>query len=121
MATNGINGMNGINGTNGTNGLNGTNGMSSAKVKKQSLLSLAEDIQREAKAITDFCNANDFTSPSLSQEWPDGDLPEHIQASRMKLREAANAVHDIAVGPFDHSFSLAWGVCIPSSTALTVC
>lgn len=95
---------------------NGTNGTSSAKVKKQNLLSLADDIQREVKAITDFCNTNDLTSPSLSQDWPDDNLPGSIQTSRMKLREAANAMHDIAVGPFDHLFSLAWSVSFPSNT-----
>ncbi|KAF2464730.1 S-adenosyl-L-methionine-dependent methyltransferase [Lindgomyces ingoldianus] len=86
-----------------------TNGILLAKGKKQTLLALAEEVQCEAKAITDFCNANGSSSPSLFQDWPD-DLPEHIQASRMKLREAANAVHDIAVGPFDHLFSLAWSI-----------
>lgn len=93
--------------------INGINGISSAKGKKQSLLSLAEDVEREVKAITQFCNASGLASPSLSLDWPD-DLPENIQASRMKLREAANAIHDIAVGPFNHLFSLAWGVCFSS-------
>ena len=77
--------------------------------EKQSLVALAEDIQREAKAITDFCATIYASSPSLSQDWPN-DLPAKLQASRMKLREAAKAVYDIAVGPFDHLFSIAWGV-----------
>ena len=86
-----------------------TNGISSTKGTKQNLLALVEEVQREAKIITDFCNTNGVSSPSLSRDWPD-DLPENIQASRMKLREAANAVHDIAVGPFNHLFSLACSV-----------
>ncbi|KAF8852513.1 S-adenosyl-L-methionine-dependent methyltransferase [Acephala macrosclerotiorum] len=71
------------------------------------LPALVEAVQREAKAIADFCEANASPSPSFSQAWPD-DLPENIQASRMKLREAAKAIHDIATGPHDHLFAIAW-------------
>lgn len=83
--------------------------MSLAQQHQQSLPALAEDIQREAKAIADFCASQMSPPPSLSQSWPT-DLPEDIQASRFKIREAAKALHDIAVGPFDHLFTMAWGV-----------
>ena len=83
--------------------------MSLAERESQSLLEQAEEVCREAKVIADFYAANASPSPSLSQDWPEN-LPENIQASRMKLREAAKAVNDIAVGPFDHLFGLAWSV-----------
>ena len=83
------------------------------------LKALAEAVHREAKAITDFCDANASPSPSFSQAWPD-DLPQNIQASRMKLSEAAKAIHDISVGPHDHLFGLAWSVCSPIPASLFV-
>ncbi|KAI1378721.1 O-methyltransferase-domain-containing protein [Hypoxylon crocopeplum] len=81
----------------------------SAKVENKSLLALAEEVQREVKAISDFTVANGSPPPSLSQDWPN-ELPGEIEVSRMKLREAAKALHDIAVGPFDHLFSTAWSL-----------
>lgn len=83
--------------------------MPSAKEEKETLLRLADVVQREATAIADLCAANESPLPSLTQDWPDS-LPENIQVSRMKLREAAKALYDISVGPFDHLFSIAWGV-----------
>lgn len=79
----------------------------------QSLLALAKQVQREATAITTLCAAHDSSPPSLSQDWPD-DLTEEMQASREKLREAAKALYDVAVGPFDHLFMTAWSVRLAS-------
>ena len=70
---------------------------------------LVDVVQREAKSIADFCNASASPPLSLSQAWPD-DIPENIQDSRMKLREATKAIYDIATGPHDHLFSIAWSV-----------
>lgn len=97
----------------GINGINGLNGLSKKKEGKPDLLALARSIQHDAKAIAEFCDANGSPLPSLSQDFPDN-LPENIQESRMKLREAAKAMNDIAAGPFDHLFSIAWSVRLPS-------
>ncbi|KAJ3493728.1 hypothetical protein NLG97_g4547 [Lecanicillium saksenae] len=93
-----------------TNGVqNGTAHADLAKPQSQDLASFVEQIQHETKTIVNFCNENTLPLMSFSQDFP-VDLAEPIQASRARLREAARAVYDITTGPFDHLFSIAWGL-----------
>ena len=78
----------------------------------RSLDELVEEVAKEGRAVSNFFNANSYYQPSFTpggfREYPE--LPNDVQESRRKLREAAKAVHDLAAGPADYLKWQAWSV-----------
>ena len=73
---------------------------------------LLEDVAKEGRNLTNYFHSNSFYQPCFRPgglgEYPE--LPEDIQESRRKLREAAKAVHDLATGPSEYVRQLCWSV-----------
>jgi hypothetical protein len=77
---------------------------------------LVEEVAREGRALSHFLASNSYYQPSFPprgfKEYPE--LPEEIQQSRTRLREAAKAVHDLALGPTEYIRSLSGSVSLHS-------
>ena len=84
--------------------------MAHAKDGESTLQELLLEVHQEGKALTEFFNSNSYYQPSFRnfKEYPE--LPEDVQQSRQKLREAAKAVYDLATGPTEHLYNLSWSV-----------
>lgn len=76
---------------------------------------LVEDVAREGRALTNFLASNSYYQPSFLpggfKDYPE--LPEDIRQSRVRLREAAKAVYDLASGPTEYVKSLSDSVWLP--------
>ena len=74
---------------------------------------LLEEVAKEGRALSSFLDAQSYYQPSFRPgglgEYPP-DLPDDIQASRRKLRDAAKAVYQLAAGPAEHVLELASSV-----------
>ena len=80
--------------------------------EERALDALIDEVVREGRAVTSFFNENSYYQPSFQvgafKEYPE--LPDEIQESRTKLREAAKAVHDLAAGPTEYIKWQSWSV-----------
>ena len=69
---------------------------------------LVEEVTKEGRALSNFLASNSYYQPSFHpsglKEYPE--LPEEIQQSRTRLREAAKSVYDLASGPTEFIKSL---------------
>ncbi|KAF2087434.1 S-adenosyl-L-methionine-dependent methyltransferase [Saccharata proteae CBS 121410] len=65
------------------------------------LESLADQALLAAKQVDGFFSANGLAQPSFEERGPPGypKMPSDIQAARLRLRDAAKALYDLATGP----------------------
>lgn len=73
---------------------------------------LLAEVAKEGNALSTYLNDQSYYQPGfrsgLAQYPPD--LPEYIQASRLKLQNAAKALYQLASGPAEHITNLASSV-----------
>jgi hypothetical protein len=70
---------------------------------------LLEEVAKEGRTLSHFLNAQSYYQPSFRPgglgQYP-SDLPDDIQGSRSKLRQAAKAVYQLASGPHEYIMTL---------------
>ena len=80
--------------------------------EKRTLEELVGIVTTEGEALASYFNSNSYYQPSFQpggfKEYPE--LPQDVEYSRMRLKEAAKAVYDLTNGPTNHVKNSSWQV-----------